>query len=150
MPRKEKKTKKKTCSYFNMVGRVNDAVHMPSWWWIVIYSFVGIPRPLKTWLLIEKKKKKRGWTKDTNEIKQVLKVLLNKLQMLCSWLINTLLDNRKTYRNNGSIVIFKAFIQIVLSVSLNFIQYPEQLPGKLAERNFLSVITKIKNKFLFS
>ena len=60
------------------------------------------------------------------------------------------MENRKSYRNNGSIVIFKAFIQLVLSVSLNFIQYPEQLPGKLAERNFLSVITKIKNKFLFS
>ena len=63
------------------------------------------------------------------------------------------MENRKSYRNNGSIVIFKAFIQIVLSVSFhfqNFIQYPEQLPGKLAERNFLSVITKIKNKFLFS
>ena len=28
-------------------------------------------------------------------------------------------------------------IPIVLSVSLNFIQFPEQLPGKLAERNFL-------------
>ena len=41
-------------------------------------------------------------------------------------------------------------IPIVLSVSLNFMQCPEQLPGKLAERNFLSVITKIKNKFLFS
>ena len=44
--------------------------------------------PLKTWLLIEKEK---GWTKDTNEIKQVLKVLPNKLQeMSCPWLINTL------------------------------------------------------------
>ena len=60
------------------------------------------------------------------------------------------MENRKSYRNNGSIVIFKAFIQIVLSVSLNFIQCPEKLPGKLSERNFLSVITKIKNKFLFS
>ena len=48
------------------------------------------------------------------------------------------------------IVITKAFIQIVLSVSLNFIHCPEQLPGKLAERNFLSVITKIKNKFIFN
>lgn len=60
------------------------------------------------------------------------------------------MENRKSYRNNGSIVITKAFIQIVLSVSLNIIQCPEQLPGKLSERNFLSAITKIKNKFLFS
>ena len=61
-----------------------------------------------------------------------------------------LMKNRKSYYNNGNIVITKAFIQIVLSVSLNFIQCPEQLAGKLAERNFLSVITKIKTKFLFS
>ena len=60
-----------------MVGRVNDAVYMPSWWWMVISSFVGISEPLKYWLLIEKKK--RGRTKDTNDIKQVLKVLPNKL-----------------------------------------------------------------------
>ena len=60
------------------------------------------------------------------------------------------MENRKSYRNNGSIVITKAFIQIALSVLLNFIQCPEQLLGKLAERNFLSVITKIKHKFLFS
>ena len=71
---------KNMCSYFNMVGRVNDEVDMPSWWWMVIYSFVGISGPLNTWLLIEKKKKKKkkkkGWTKVTNEIKQVLKVSL--------------------------------------------------------------------------
>ena len=60
------------------------------------------------------------------------------------------MENRKSYRNNGSIVISKAFIQIVLSVSLSFIQCPEQLLDKLSGRNFLSVITKIKNKFLFS
>ena len=60
------------------------------------------------------------------------------------------LENRKSYRNNGSIVIAKAFIQIVLSVSLNLIQCPEQLPGKLTERNLLSVMSKIKNKFPFS
>ena len=60
------------------------------------------------------------------------------------------MENRKSYRNNGSIVITKAFIQIVLSVSLSFIQCPEQLPDKLSGRNFLSIITKIKNKFLFS
>ena len=36
------------------------------------------------------------------------------------------MENRKSYRNNGSIVITKAFIQIVLSVSLSFIQCREQ------------------------
>ena len=60
------------------------------------------------------------------------------------------MENRKSYRNNGSIVIFKAFIQIVLSVSLNFIQYPEQLPGKLSERNFLSVSLKLKTNFFLA
>ena len=60
------------------------------------------------------------------------------------------MENRKSYRNNGSIVIAKAFMQVVVYVSLNFIEYPEQLLDKLAERNFLSVITKIENKFIFN
>ena len=60
------------------------------------------------------------------------------------------MENRKSYRNNGSIVIAKAFMQVVVHVSLNFIECPEQLLDKLAERNFLSVITKIENKFIFN
>ena len=109
---------------------------------MVIYSFVGIPRPLKTWLLIEKKKKKRGRTKDTNEIKQVLKVLPNKLQeMLCSWLINTLW---RTANHTATIIKHCNNQSIDTNSSIYFIQCPEQLRGKLVERNFLLVITKIK------
>ena len=43
------------------------------------------------------------------------------------------MENRKSYRNNGSIVIAKAFMQVVVYV---YIQCPEQLLDKLAERNF--------------
>ena len=46
------------------------------------------------------------------------------------------MEIRKSYRNNGSIVITKAFMQVVVYVSLNFIECPEQLLDKLAERNF--------------
>ena len=60
------------------------------------------------------------------------------------------MENRKSYRNNGSIVITSAFMQVVVYVSLNFIECPEQLLDKLAEINFLSVITKIENKFIFN
>ena len=60
------------------------------------------------------------------------------------------MENRKSYRNNGSIVIANAFMQVVVYVSLNFIECPEQLLDKLAEINFLSVITKIENKFIFN
>ena len=60
------------------------------------------------------------------------------------------MENRKSYRNNGSIFITNAFMQVVVYVSLNFIQCPEQLLDKLAERIFLSVITEIKNKFIFN
>ena len=60
------------------------------------------------------------------------------------------MENRKSYRNNGSIVIANAFMQVVVYVSLNFIECPEQLLDKPAERNFLSVITKIENKFVFN
>ena len=60
------------------------------------------------------------------------------------------MENRKSYHNNGSIFITNAFMQVVVYVSLNFIQCPEQLLDKLAERIFLSVITKIKNKFIFN
>ena len=60
------------------------------------------------------------------------------------------MENRKSYRNNGTIVITKAFVQVVVYVSLNFIECPEQLLDKLAERNFLAVITKIENKFIFN
>ena len=60
------------------------------------------------------------------------------------------MENRKSYRNNGRIFITNAFMQVVVYVSLNFIQFPEQLLDKLAERIFLSVITEIKNKFIFN
>ena len=50
---------KNTCSYFNMVGRVNDAVYMPRWC-MLIFSFFDIFGPLNTWLLIKKKEKKKG------------------------------------------------------------------------------------------
>ena len=129
-----------TCSYFNIVGRVNGAVYMPSWWWMVIYSFVGISGPLKilaaNWK--KKKEKKRGWTKDTNEIKHALKVLPNKLQeMACPWLINTLWRTENHTPTMEALSYTNAFIQIVLSVSLSFIQCPEQRLDRLAETNFL-------------
>ena len=70
--------------------------------------------------------------------------------MSCPWLINTLWRTENHTATMEALSYTKAFIQKVLSVSLNFIQFPEELLDKLAERNFLSVITKIKNKFLFS
>ena len=71
--------------------------------------------------------------------------------MSCPWLINTLWRTENDTATMEPLSYTKAFIQKDLSVSLNFIQCPEQLLDKLAERNFLSVITEIKtNSFLAS